>query len=73
MINLSPADVAVLNVLIRAKDWVSARTIQDLVFPFAVKGDYQTTVRLYIMRLRRKGITIETLFGFGYRYVWRST
>ncbi len=69
MIDLSPTDVAVLNVLIRAKDWVHPRMIQDLVFPSSPKGDYQTMVRLYVMRLRRKGIAIENLFGYGYRYV----
>ncbi len=69
MIDLTPIDVAVLNVLIRAGDWVHAETIGALVFPNVHIRWRQTNVRVYIKRMRDKGLTIENLCNHGYRYL----
>lgn len=67
---MSSLDIAVLNVLIRAKGWVPSREIARLVWPDSKADHRQVCYQVY--RLRRQGIAIESVHYAGYRYGGRN-
>lgn len=69
---LSDTDVAVLNVLMRGgPDWVAAITIGQVVWPRLHCRLQDWNARYHVRTLRSKGLPVEGLFGYGYRYVRR--